>query len=504
MGKHSTKKGRAVKKNKQAKLEEPDELTRAPHSFVIHKGEVGQYVQDLTKDFRRLMEPFTASSLKVRKKNVVKDFVSVAGLLHVSHLVMFTKTDNNAYMRIARLPRGPTLTFKVHSYSLARDVLSLLKKQFVATKHFKHSPLVILNSFSGEGAHIKLMASMFQNMFPAINLAKINLDTVCRSVLFNYNQETKMIDLRHYAIRVVPVGLSKGIKKIVQSKVPNLSKFNDVSEYITKAELLSDSEAEDDPKSHVTLPQKLSSRGNMESSQSAIRLSELGPRMSLQLIKIESGLMEGDVMFHELVTKTQEEIKIINKRKEEKRKLKEQRKRIQEQNKQKKEAEKEELKNKSLEGMKKKQLIDENKKILERVGVEDGDNDEDWYRKEVGEEPDEGLFTQNNNSGRGVKRRKSFTEMKELKKRKLNNGGEKKNSRDDYSRNNRNTNSKFGNSSRDDYSRNNRNSNSKFGNNKNDHKKFKHGDGKFNANRNGMGRNRKNLGSKVTRGRRHV
>ncbi|XP_039295442.1 protein Peter pan [Nilaparvata lugens] len=495
MGKNNTKKGRAVKKNKQTKLEEPDELTRAPHSFVIHKGEVGQYVQDLTKDFRKLMEPFTASSLKVRRKNVVKDFVSVAGLLHVSHMVMFTRTDSNVYMRIARLPRGPTLTFKVHSYALARDVLSLLRKQFVVTKHFKHSPLVILNSFSGEGAHIKLMASMFQNMFPAINLANINLDTVCRSVLFNYNQETKMIDLRHYAIRVVPVGLSKGIKKIVQSKVPNLSKFNDVSEYITKAELLSDSEAEDDPKSHVTLPQKLSSRGNMESSQSAIRLSELGPRMSLQLIKIESGLMEGDVMFHELVTKTEAEIKIINKRKEEKRKLKEQRKRVQEQNKQNKEAKKEELKNKSLEGMKKKQLIEENKKMLERVGVEDGDNDADWYRKEVGEEPDQGLFTQNNNSERGFKRRKSFTEMKELKKRKLNNGGEKKNNRDDFNRNKK--------SNRDDYNRNNRKTNSKFGNNAND-KKFKHGEGRFNSNRKGTGRNRKPLGSKVTRGRRHV
>lgn len=46
---------------------------------------------------------------------------------------------------------------------------------------------------------------------------------------------------------------------------------------------VSESEAEDDGESHVTLPQKLSSRGNIEAGQSAIRLHELGPRMKLKV-----------------------------------------------------------------------------------------------------------------------------------------------------------------------------------------------------------------------------
>jgi len=43
---------------------EPDELTRAPHSFVITRGNTSGYVHELTKDFRKVMEPFTAISLK--------------------------------------------------------------------------------------------------------------------------------------------------------------------------------------------------------------------------------------------------------------------------------------------------------------------------------------------------------------------------------------------------------------------------------------------------------
>lgn len=96
---------------------------------------------------------------------------------------------------------------------------------------------------------------------------------------------SKTIDFRHYAIKVVPVGLSRGIKKIVQAKVPNLSKCQDISEFLTKP-TMSESEAEDDENSHVTLSQKLSSRGNQADSKSAIRLSELGPRITLQVKKL--------------------------------------------------------------------------------------------------------------------------------------------------------------------------------------------------------------------------
>lgn len=50
----------------------------------------------------------------------------------------------------------------------------------------------------------------------------------------NYNSTTKLIDFRHYNIKVVPVGLSKGVKKVVQGKVPNLAKCSEISDFFTK------------------------------------------------------------------------------------------------------------------------------------------------------------------------------------------------------------------------------------------------------------------------------
>ncbi|KAL1123169.1 hypothetical protein AAG570_002256 [Ranatra chinensis] len=387
------KKGRSVKRNPQATALEPDELTRAPHSFVIHRGSVGKYVRQLTLDFRKIMEPFTASSLIVRKKNTLKDFASVSGLLNVSHLVMFTCTELGPYMRVARLPQGPTLTFKIHDYCLARDVISSLKRQMPHSRYYSDPPLVVLNGFSVTSSqntsHMKLMATMFQGMFPTINVTKINLNNVRRCLLFNYDAETKKIDVRHFGIRVSPVGLSKGMKKLVKGKVPNLAKYDDVADFLIKDEQLSESEAEDDPNSHVTLPQKISSRGNLVANKSAVRLTQIGPRLTIQLIKVEGGLLDGEVMYHEYIVKTPEEIALIEKRRLEKRKLKEKRKRQQEKNVKEKQQKKEELKRKSLEGMRMKNQNDSvDAKPLKEA---QDDDDAEWYRKEVGKDPEPGI-----------------------------------------------------------------------------------------------------------------
>lgn len=149
---------------------------------------------------------------------------------------------------------------------------------------------------------------------------------------------------------------------------------------------MSESEAEDDPSSHVTLPQKIASRGNLNASQSSIRLVEQGPRLTLQLLKIEDGFMAGEVLYHRHVVKTEEEKAIILKNRMEKRRIKEERKRIQAEKVRRKELEKEEHKKKSLEGMKKKMQVD-------KEGLNDEEDDDvAWYKAEVGKDPEHDLF----------------------------------------------------------------------------------------------------------------
>ncbi|NXX98839.1 SSF1 protein, partial [Centropus bengalensis] len=54
------------KKERAAALQQAQqEFTSVPHSFVFHRGRVGQNIRQLITDIRKVMEPYTARALKV-------------------------------------------------------------------------------------------------------------------------------------------------------------------------------------------------------------------------------------------------------------------------------------------------------------------------------------------------------------------------------------------------------------------------------------------------------
>lgn len=266
-------------------------------------------------------------------------------------------------MRLARTPAGPTLTFKVQQFSLSKQVRSIQRRPFdinsASSKITTHPPIVVTNNFGDATAdpHVKLMRITFQNMFPAINVATVKLSDCRRVVLFNFirrdekkdgneddEEEDEEVEIRHYAIRATPVGVNRKVRRIIQAKIPNLSKLDDISDYIVGTTVsgapaaaaisngaVSDSEAEDET-SHVVLPQKYSGKGNAKSQKSALKLVELGPRLRLKLTKVERGLASGDVMYHAYVHKDPEEIKEQRAKVEKAALLKRQRREEQEEN----------------------------------------------------------------------------------------------------------------------------------------------------------------------------
>ncbi|MBZ3869090.1 Suppressor of SWI4 1-like protein [Sciurus carolinensis] len=385
----------------QARLRNLEAYAAQPHSFVFTRGSAGRSVRQLSLDVRRVMEPLTATRLQIRKKNSLKDCVAVAGPLGVTHFLILSKTETSVYFKLMRLPGGPTLTFQINKYTLVRDVVSSLRRHRMHEQQFAHPPLLVLNNFGPHGMHVKLMATMFQNLFPSINVHKVNLNTIKRCLLINYNADSQELDFRHYSIKVVPVGASRGMKKLLQEKFPNMSRLQDISELLATGAGLSESEAEPDGEHNITeLPQAVAGRGNMRAQQSAVRLTEIGPRMTLQLIKIQEGVGEGSVLFHSFVHKTEEELQAILAAKEEKLRLKAQRQNQQAQNVQRKQERREAHKKKSLAGMKRARADGDSD--AEDPGAppeaegpaqqEEEEDEAEYFRQAVGEEPDEDMF----------------------------------------------------------------------------------------------------------------
>jgi len=159
----------------------------------------------------------------------------------------------------------------------------------------------------------------------------------------------------------------------------------------------------------VTAPQGVTVRGVLGGATSSVRLVELGPRMTLKLVKIEEGLLDGEILHHEFVEKTEEEKKEIRDNREKRKREKEKRKKEQEKNIRKKKLEREDHKKKSLAGMEKKeekekswqgQKVAEFKKEMRKEagdGPEESSDDDDaaYFEKEVGEKPDKDMFSKN-------------------------------------------------------------------------------------------------------------
>lgn len=280
---------------------EPAQIKEAPHSFVIKRGSIGGSLTMLMRELRTVLEPFTAKALNVTRKNSVRDFVSVASIFHVENMLIVTKTEKSAYLRFCRLPRGPTVTYKILDYTLRKDVITSQRKPCSAPDLFLRAPLVIMKSFNekvkGDEEHQfdqnELQTVMWQGLFPSIDVRHIKLLKMKRCVLLRLNTDTGNIDFRHYAIRVRPVGVSKPIRRLVtRKKVPDLGKLMSIDEMLDDGGMSSGaSDGEDDQLDtdrHVD-----TSNDDFSTSKSAIRLVELGPRLTLKLHRIQEGLLGG-------------------------------------------------------------------------------------------------------------------------------------------------------------------------------------------------------------------
>lgn len=187
-------------------------------------------------------------------------------------------------------------------FSLIKDVISFQKRPGILSSHFNY-PLVILNNFSNDENH-QIISIMFQNIFPTLKIKKIQLSQCDRACLFDYDRKNEVIQIRHYNIKNSVVSLNHRIKNIVQGKkIPNLKNYADISEYFEDfGYTSSDSGVESFEEMRIILPNKFD-KGNINLMKSSIRLKELGPRLTLKLLKIENKIKLGKVLYERYETK---------------------------------------------------------------------------------------------------------------------------------------------------------------------------------------------------------
>ncbi|KAI0709047.1 Brix domain-containing protein [Earliella scabrosa] len=392
----------------------PGSAEGVPKSFVIKHGQVGHSLTQLVRDVRKVMEPNTASRLRERARNKLKDFLIMAPALGVTHLLAFTLTDVAPSMRIVRLSAGPTLSFRIERYSLVKDIIHASRRaRSMSTVEYLTPPLLVLASFPQPGPntppHLTLMMKTFQSLFPPLSPHTLSLSSARRVVLISYNAERGTVDFRHYLITVKPYGVSKRIRRILEgatakgtshseSGMLDLGNEKDVADFLLRRKgepgpssdgyesaASSASSVAGDDADAVDLADDYVGRNNKKGQKRAVKLDEIGPRMELRLIKVVEGVpgKEGGVLYHEFVKKTKAEIKAQKAEHQAKEKLRKQRREEQERNVERKKKDQEAKKGK---GQAKDQ--DEDDSEVEG-GEEDSEMEDDYDEGEDGAWDDE-------------------------------------------------------------------------------------------------------------------
>lgn len=332
-----------------------EELAKIPRSMVLRLGSSlrNHSLSQLVKDFRYMMQPHTAINLRERKANKLKDFIVMGGPLGVSELFVFNQSEEtgNISLRVGKMPRGPMLQFKIHQYSLIKDVNKILKRPKSLDRSsslFMNPPLLVMNGFltklNEAENHERLLVTIFQNMFPAIQPQKIKVSSIRRVLMINKDPKTDQIDIRHYVIDTKFIEGTRPVRKLVNSHrdphkpLPNLSKAHDMAELLldpyTVGGVTSDSEVEDDAIVEVKEEQDTNVHKNKrvepeskdETRKKAVKLTEIGPRITMSLVKIEEGLIgSSKTLYHSQISKSNKEVSELDKKHSERKRLREER-----------------------------------------------------------------------------------------------------------------------------------------------------------------------------------
>jgi len=236
----------------------------------------------------------------------------------------------------------------------------------------------------------QLTTTVFQSLFAPISPQSTSLNSIKRVLLLDRvptkassssDEAPYVIQLRHYAIStpLAKSSLPKALRRLDAAShgthahkkhLPNLGKLADVSDYLldpaAAAGFTSESEPETDAEVEVLAPEsrkvltseqrrhvkeaqraRIEANGDVEGEdepkaipkmrtdrveKKAIKLTELGPRMTLRLTKVEEGLCGGKIMWHEYIHKSSNEIKAMNASWAKRNKEKEERRRQQKEN----------------------------------------------------------------------------------------------------------------------------------------------------------------------------
>jgi ribosome biogenesis protein SSF1/2 len=208
------------------------------------------------------------------------------------------------------MPAGPSFDLRIEAFSLISDLRNQLESGGIAMSKDdeQYAPIAILNGFKSDNDQFThLLAEALKGLVPSIDISKINARTCRRVIVFNFDDETKVLSLRHYRISLsrssvaeVPTETSNTSCGVIlnarkSSRIPDLGKLVSISELVASKK---PSALEDEKTSEIEIVTSKASR------KTTLKLTEVGPRIDAKLSRVLSGVEEGTVLYSQFAPET--------------------------------------------------------------------------------------------------------------------------------------------------------------------------------------------------------
>lgn len=266
------------------------------------------------------------------------------------------------------------------------------------------------------------------------------------------------LQLRHFVATTPDAErTNETVMRIVEGKITDFGKYEDISEFFLGSKSKEEHETEKSralesredgaDNDNVLDFEEVAPRGlahpgarkQTKTKKKKVTLHELGPRITMQLIKIEEKVFEGEVHYHKFIKKTEEEIAAARAQREKREKAKEKRREEQERN---------VLIKKGLAAPHQSEAGDEEDSYAAMISQEEDSAGDDaaWYRKEVGQEPDREtldiLNASTQNAARSTFQSKNTMKKKEQKSKNTTNNNNSPKAKEKHHQKNKNSKSK--------------------------------------------------------------
>lgn len=254
--------GKENGKAKEYNAKEEEEINQKTNAVLIQKKGMDKPLKQFCLDFVKLFAPYSIRFYIKNKERLAELNTTLKQLSYV-YSNFFSMHHGKLLYNIMNIQSKLVLTFFVQTYTNSN---AFQVKGDIEADHKKLPPLLVLKNFNSEtnsdlSNYLVIIQNVLKNMFPKISLKKNVLSKSIRIVLYYYDKKEQAIYFRQY-VRV-PTD-EWGVDKLLSTAAnKNLSKYNDISNYVYK---------------------KLDI--NNLKDQDKIQLKEIGPRATLKLYKI--------------------------------------------------------------------------------------------------------------------------------------------------------------------------------------------------------------------------